>query len=394
MNRLSEITLPPRPQPARSPAFDGFGVARRQPERAIEQRLRVHILNLAEWTAACGYQYVTIAARLGLSARTLRQWQHDLRANRLCVQPLGRPLLRSSRADRQEVLEVLHELGPATGLPTLRACFPTLPPAELADLLRRYRHVWRARYHQEQHVLHWQLPGAVWAIDFAKAPRPIDGTYPFLFAVRDLASGQQLAWLPVRDLTAREAMRGLHPLFIMHGAPLVLKSDNGSHFTADDTRVFLAPWQIEHLFSPPRMPRYNGAIEAGIGSLKTRTERHAAVAGRPVSWTADDVEAARIEANATARPQGDTAPTPDEIWEARRPISDEQRSAFRAAVERRRPEARAALDLPMDGPWTTTDVRSTDRHAIRRALEEHGFLLYSRRRIPLPFPKRKTAIIT
>lgn len=393
MNRLGEIVLPTPQQPAR-PACDGLGVARRQPERAFEHRLRLHIVDLTEWTAACGYQHVDIAERLGLSPRTLRQWQHDLRANRLRVQPLGRPLLRSSRADRQEVLEVLHELGPATGVPTLRACFPTMPPAELADLLRRYRRVCRQRYRQEQHVLHWQLPGAVWAIDFAEAPCPIDGIYPYLLAVRDLASGLQLAWLPVRNLTAREAMRGLQPLFVMHGPPLVLKSDNGSHFGADDMHVFLTLWQIEHLFSPPRMPRYNGAIEAGIGSLKTRTERHATAAGRPAFWTAADVDAARLEANATARPQGPTGPTPDDIWEQRRPISAEQRAAFRAEVERQRPAARAAIELPMDGPWTTTEVRSTDRHAIRRALEEHGFLFYSRRRIPLPFPKRKAANIT
>jgi hypothetical protein len=76
--------------------------------------------------------------------------------------------------------------------------------------------------------------------------------------------------------------------------------------------------------------------------LKTRTKRHATAAGRPASWTTDDVEAARAEANATARPQRDTGPTPDEIWEQRRPSRAEQRAAFRAEVERQRPEARAA----------------------------------------------------
>jgi hypothetical protein len=28
------------------------------------------------------------------------------------------------------------------------------------------------------HVLDWQTPGRVWAMDFAQAPRPIDGLYP------------------------------------------------------------------------------------------------------------------------------------------------------------------------------------------------------------------------
>jgi transposase InsO family protein len=284
-------------------------------------------------------------------------------------------------------------LGPATGLPTLRDCFPTMPRAELANLLQRYRRVWRQRYHEYLHVLHWQVPGAVWAMDFAEAPRPIDGCYPYLLAVRDLASSQQLAWLPVRSANALEVIRALEPLFVLYGAPLVLKSDNGSHFSADAVHIFLTPWGVEPLFSPPRMPSYNGAIEAGIGSLKTRTDYHATCAGHPADWTFDDTEAARAEANANARPQGPTGPTPDELWEHRRPIAEEERMQFRATVAQQRPRARAERGLPQDGPWHTNETRAVDREAIRRALEEHDYLLYSRRQIPLPFPKRKAANI-
>jgi hypothetical protein len=41
-----------------------------------------------------------------------------------------------------------------------------------------------------QHVLHWTVPGSVWAMDFAEPPAPVDGVYDYLFSVRDLASGQ------------------------------------------------------------------------------------------------------------------------------------------------------------------------------------------------------------
>lgn len=50
-------------------------------------------------------------------------------------------------------------------------------------------------------------------------------------------------------------------------------------------------------------PQYNGAIESGIGSLKTRVETQAAHRGHPGMWTGDDVEAARREADVTARPR-------------------------------------------------------------------------------------------
>jgi hypothetical protein len=78
--------------------------------------------------------------------------------------------------------------------------FPALARAALADILGRYRRVWRRRHRQPMRVLHWSQPGRVWAIDFHGPRPPIDGLYPHLLAVRDLASGQQLAWLPVRDL--------------------------------------------------------------------------------------------------------------------------------------------------------------------------------------------------
>ena len=207
-----------------------------------------------------------------------------------------------------------------------------MPPAELADLLRRYRRLWRRRYLQCLQVLHWQVPGTVWAMDFAEAPHPIDGVYPYLLGVRDLASGQQLLWLPLRTATSFETIGALEPLFLLHGAPLVLKTDNGSPFLADDTQAYLAGWGIEHLCSPPGTPRYNGAIEAGIGSLKTRTEQEATRHGHSTRWSYDDVEAARAKANAEARPQGDSGPSPDEAWTTRRSISTAERMLFRAAV--------------------------------------------------------------
>jgi transposase InsO family protein len=77
----------------------------------------------------------------------------------------------------------------------------------------------------------------------------------------------------------------------------VLKSDNGGHFGADCLRAFLADAGVEQLFSPPHFPRYNGSIEATIGSLKTRTEQHAAALGRRGIWTWPDANAARLLAN-------------------------------------------------------------------------------------------------
>jgi putative transposase len=370
------------------------GPARQRQRREREQRLRLHVVDFCQWTRMQGWEPTAIAELLRLAPRTLRQWCHDAAQARGRVPMLGRPVLRAAPARRNEVIALLDELGPRLGVPTLHTLFPRLARAELADLVRRYRRVWRMRHRQALYVLHWQVPGTVWAMDFAAAPAPIDGLYPYLLAVRDLASGQQLLWQPLREATAAETVLALTPLFTQYGAPLVLKTDNGSPFCAAALVALLEHWQVLSLYSPPSTPQYNGAIEASIGSLKSRTEEHASRAGRPACWSWDDVAAARLEANATARPHGPSGPTPDELWNARRPASTEMRTLLHASVDQARRDAQSATGWPTDEPLAEQDARALDRQAIRRALEEHGFLLFSRRRIPLPFPPRNAARIS
>jgi transposase InsO family protein len=303
-------------------------------------------------------------------------------------------VLHSPRLLRQEVLELLEELGPGVGLPTLRECFPHLLRAELDDLLRRWRRLWRLRHSAILHVLEWTTPGSVWAMDFAEAPAPIDGAYPYLLAVRDLASCRQLLWLPTPAESAAETVNALASLFVRYGPPLVLKSDNGSAFIAEATQALLASAGVVPLFSPPYTPAYNGSAEAGIGSLKTRTERHAARCGRPGVWTLDDAAAAQAEANALAHRRGERGPTPDAAWSSRPRLTAADRVLFQATLARLRGEERARAGLATDGSPHATAERRAARIAIRRALGEHGYLLFSRRRIPLPIPRRKAARLT
>src|ERR1700694_2821362 len=79
------------------------------------------------------------------------------------------------------------------------------------------------------------------------------------------------------------------------------------------TLAFLHQAGVQPLFSPAYTPSYNGSLEAGIGSLKARTEVYASRQDHPGQWTWDDVAAAQEEANATARPQGECGPTPERL---------------------------------------------------------------------------------
>src|SRR5262249_30272710 len=144
---------------------------------------------------------------------------------------------------------------------------------------------------------------------------------------------------------AQTAADVLVALFRAHGAPLVLKSDNGSAFIADRTQTLLTDWLVWHLRSPPDLPEYNGACEAGIGSVKTRTHHQAARWGRRGAWTSDDAEAARLQANETARPSGYHGPTPDQTWARRQRLTAAERTRFAAVVRRMEREEWASREI-------------------------------------------------
>ena len=170
---------------------NGRGDAHQRPERLLEQAARGHAVAVGRHLVEQGFRWWEAANLLDLSPRTLRDWRHD-RRHPSPLALLGRPVQRSPREQRNEVIHLIDEYGPAIGVPTLRACFPEMLRAELEDLLRRYRRVWRQRHERPLRVLHWHQPGRVWAIDYTGPLTPIEGRCPYLLAVRDLASGEQL----------------------------------------------------------------------------------------------------------------------------------------------------------------------------------------------------------
>jgi transposase InsO family protein len=255
---------------------------------------------------------------------------------------------------------------------------------EAEDLLRRSRRVAQRRRRRLVRTLHWARPNAVWAADFSMPPRPVEGCFDRLLAVRDLASGVQLLWLPVADESAPTACAALEGLFREHGAPLVLKSDNGSAFASAEFKALLAGWQVRHLFSPPLTPSYNGSCEAGIGSMKVRTHHRAVQAGRAGDWTCDDAEAARLEANGAARPWGPRGPTPNEAWLGRRHLEPGERLAFAEAFRAEERLTRQEQGYAPEAPLDRTAQAAVDRVALRRALVTCGLLTFTSANIPDP----------
>ena len=343
-----------------------------QSRRESEQQQRATVVRCAERLHQCGLPWRQAAHEVRTSERTLRSWRaHPGRAPRR----RGRLPLATTRQQRSEVLQFLHHIsGAAVGLPCLVGLFRHVPRAILADLLRRYRCVWRRRYRRNGYRLIWHVPGRVWAIDHSRATHCVDGVYRQIFAVRDVASHRQLAWEPVRSTGADEIRPILLTLFAQYGPPLVIKSDNGSAFRSAETRGWMLAWEALQLFSPVGYPQYNGQLERSNAINKTYTHQHAVAQGHPQQWTQDDLDAARQLTNSISRPWGARGGTPDECWAMRAPITVEERDAFEEEVSRQRQEARHELGLEESAVLEVDTTDEVERRAIGRSLEVCGYL--------------------
>jgi transposase InsO family protein len=244
--------------------------------------------------------------------------------------------------------------------------------------------------------LTWTQAGVVWAADFTWPPEIIEGRYARLLSVRDLASGMQLAWRPVSGESAAETCGVLTGLFAEHGAPLVLKFDNGPAFRSEELESMLSPYGVLVLYSPAYTPRYNGSAEAGVGAMKGRTEIQAWLRGVSGSWTWEDVEAARQESNAVCVGGRESSPTRAQVWDWRPRLGEEARVALRAEVLRQQSESSASearAEFEASG-GSVLDKGCPWRVVLRRALVALGYLVLSWRRIPLAIKAQKTDTIT
>ena len=360
------------------------GPRRQRRRRRAERVARISALVFARWARRRGLSAAQAAARLGVDPSTLGVWRARWSEDRLRPRERGRPVEPVGREERWAILAVFGLMGPQVGLPTLQSLFPDVARSALVDLQRRCREIFLRKAWWVVHSLRWTRPGAVWAMDFAVPPAPIEGLYKRLLVVRDLASGHILVAIPTIEETATLVVRVLESLFRWFGKPLVLKSDNGSPFIAEEVKDLLRRERVLALYSPEGTPEYNGSVEAGIGSIKVRAFWQAALDGHPGEWTCDDIEAAVRQANETGRPHGVGAPTPHESWLWRRPITENERNDFEEAARQR-----AREEYTQRG-WLPTvrlqhrEQASIDRLAIGRALIEMGFLLIRRRRITPP----------
>jgi putative transposase len=107
----------------------------------------------------------------------------------------------------------------------------------------------------------------VWAYDFV-ADRTVDGKPLKMLTVIDEFSRQCLAITVARRLNSDDVLASLTELFVKHGLPSFIRSDNGGEFTADVVRGWLKRLQVKTLYIEPGSPWENGYNESFNGKLR------------------------------------------------------------------------------------------------------------------------------
>jgi putative transposase len=112
-----------------------------------------------------------------------------------------------------------------------------------------------------------QYPNHVWAYDFV-ADRTVEGRPLKMLTVIDEFSRRCLAITVARRLNSDDVLATLTELFVEHGPPAFIRSDNGSEFTAGVVRDWLQRIPVSTLYIEPGSPWENGYNESFNGKLR------------------------------------------------------------------------------------------------------------------------------
>lgn len=112
-----------------------------------------------------------------------------------------------------------------------------------------------------------EYPGHVWAYDFVEG-RTHDGRKFRILAIIDEASRECMALLVARRIRSADVLAILAELFIHHGPPAHIRSDNGPEFIATAVKDWLGQIGVQTLYITPGSPWENGYCESFNGSLR------------------------------------------------------------------------------------------------------------------------------
>ena len=107
----------------------------------------------------------------------------------------------------------------------------------------------------------------VWSYDFM-VEHTSNGRAFKILTILDEFTRESLSIKVNRRICSRDVIDELFNLFIFHGIPEHIRSDNGPEFTAKAVRKWLNRLGVKTLFIEPGSPRENGYIESFNGKLR------------------------------------------------------------------------------------------------------------------------------
>lgn len=262
----------------------------------------------------------------------------------------GRHRSELTSAQRQAIAERCRKHR-NTSIAALRRLIPGLPRNTTAAYVHRLRRLRNRRNRRWARRPVWHLPGAVWAIDGTWLERPVAPFGRRALIVVELHSRKTLCLQSVPGERAAAAMSVLEDLIQKHGAPLVLKLDNGSAFIARCFAKFCRRHGITLMHSPVRRPSWNGTCEVSGRWAKNRATAAAARRGESGALCQADLDAAVTYVGTMPR------------------VDQELRRSFQAVVADQLAVVIDGLGLADNAALSDHRRRSIGRVAVRRALQ-------------------------
>jgi hypothetical protein len=231
------------------------------------------VKSIQRWRKQGGPSCRRLLAAAGLPRSSFLRWQQHIRKGLAAIrtgsahdiQALEKRSPRTAVAIRRKIATLSHGRHRSRGAPALFLEVRAWLSRRSFQILVRERRQETWREQREAFTrISWSRPAAVWAMD----PGQQAGRQWNL--VSDLASRFRFDLFAAAMLPARAIAGQLAELFARHGAPLVLKRDNGSNLAGEEVDEVLDTYGVIALNSPPYYPAYNGAIEYAQRELKAR----------------------------------------------------------------------------------------------------------------------------
>ena len=219
----------------------------------------------------CGLSLRPFSAMLGLNPARLGRWRARVRAGQW---PIGQG--GSQKTTHLPVAELVaaitgleHGARRTHGTGALYRRFQAaISRRELAELVAEERRALHRRQRHRWQRVTWRRVNVAWSIDGVEWPADRHGARLWLHPVQELCSRFRFQPLVRCGEDGAAIARHLQALFEAHGAPLFLKRDNGSALNDAAVNGVLAAHAVIPLNSPVHYPRYNGAVENGIGEAR------------------------------------------------------------------------------------------------------------------------------